>query len=331
MRLVRPLTALSLACAAFSAHAALSASVKREVPVNVLGPYLTGTPVKTSAGCEDPAFDGQNVWIPNNSTNEIWRYDSVSNAQVGAVIKPAGTPAPGPRKFIFDGTYMWALMLNGQLVFKYDTTGKQVATVKLSGVSDQATFDGLAVWASTSVGLDRIDIASNAVKTFVGIPQGVVGVDQNSVWVSAQDLIKYTYDRTKGTLTETARITGYTPATGTSGFAFDGQYLWVNSDMSVGQVYKINTSTNQVIATVNVASGNHGLAFDGQYLWVVCQSSDLIEKIDVRTNQVVDDLQMVTGSNPHDIAFDGKFMWVSASGTVGTTPVGLVYKFFARL
>jgi hypothetical protein len=331
-RFTRLLAGLVLACMAMPAHAVLSASIKREVPVNIIAPYLKNTPIPTAAGPEDPAFDGLQIWIPSYTTNEIWRYDAVSNKPV------AGTqsgPNPikqsaGPRKFIFDGTYMWAFMLNGVTVFKYDTTGKLVSTVKLQGSSDQAAFDGEAIWASTSAGtLERIDVASSSVtNVFPGIPQGVVGVDGQSIWISAgEGLIHYTFDPKLGSLREVLpRIVGLSSATGTSGIAFDGEYLWVNSDMTDGKVYKVNVSTHELVATVNVATGNHGLAFDGQLMWVVCTGSDVVEKIDVKLNQVVGEIQMPALSYAHDIVFDGKFMWVSASGSTA----GLVYKYFAR-
>jgi DNA-binding beta-propeller fold protein YncE len=113
-------------------------------------------------------------------------------------------------------------------------------------------------------------------------------------------------------------------ANGTNGIAFDGQYIWVLSDMSGDTVYKVDVTTNQIVATVLAYPGVHTLAFDGTLIWVVCTNSDMIVKIDTRTNQIVGTIQLPTGSEAYDIAFDGTHMWVT------TMASGRIHKFVAH-
>jgi hypothetical protein len=312
------LAAVALACVA---SAALANSINlRGTPIDLTQPQI-GVSYP-----EDPAIAGGSVWVPDSSDNAIARFSLVNAKQVGATIHPDGNP--GPRKIIDDGAgSVWVFMLDGNYVFQYDTAkGTLLSRVALEGQSDVAAFGGGYIWAATqnSAGqarLDRIDPATGAVQGFDVPDYGAVGFDGRNVWISGYSAL-YKFDPSTGTVVAT--ITGLAGATGTSGITFDGTYLWVNSDMGVGQVYQVDPVAAAVKATVNVYDGVHGSAFDGSLLWVVCSSTDSIAQIDVRTSTLVNAIQMPAGSYPHDIAFDGTYMWVSANGT------GKLHKYFAH-
>lgn len=324
VRVVRALTGVALACALSPAHA-LTQTIKREVPLNIPGVAQKGTPIRLAgAYWEDAAFDGTQVWVPDRGNNQVLRFDIASNKQVGQAI-----PMPsGPRKVIFDGTYVWIMVLGDPKIYRYTTAGVASGSASLPGTSDQGIFDGDYIWAvaySNEAGttLNKVDVKTRAVTTYSDFPGGVIGFDGRNVWIST-DQVLYKYD-VSGALTGAppvlaGTINGLTGATGTSGITFDGEFLWVNSDMGTQQVYKIDVNANTVVETKDVYPGVHGSAFDGNLLWVVC--SDAVVKIDVHTNAIVGVVQLPPESYAHDIVFDGKFMWVTAGE--------YVYKYFAH-
>jgi hypothetical protein len=315
MRPTHLLLALVLAATAPAAHA--NPTVKASVP--------------DPGYVEDLAFDGKHVWVVNRGdTSTVQRIDAASakipkdtNGSTGNIQMPGN---PGPRKPIFDGSAVWVLTL-GPTVYKYDLSGNLLTTVDFlgGGYADVGVFDGTFLWASTDTGfLEKIDVATNTVvsSTDIGM-QGAVGFDGRYVWVASDwaGLVKFD----PATSTVVFRDDTFDGPTGTSGLTFDGQYMWIDSTMGNALVRKIDVDTGAVLATVPVYPGVHASAFDGALLWVACTDSSAVVKIDVKTEQVVDVIELPAGSDLHDITFDGKYMWVSAPGNGGS-----VYKLLAR-
>jgi YVTN family beta-propeller protein len=89
---------------------------------------------------------------------------------------------------------------------------------------------------------------------------------------------------------------------------------------------QFDISSNQILATITTNPDPRNIAFDGTYLWVSASASDVIMKVDPRTNSIIDTIQLPAGSGPYDVVFDGTHMWVDAQ-----TPVpGLIYKYLVR-
>jgi DNA-binding beta-propeller fold protein YncE len=227
---------------------------------------------------------------------------------------------PSPRKPVFDGTNMWVTVLNEGKVYKYD----------------RAAFDGHFLWLSASNGhLERIDTSTGAARTSppaIAPRQGTVAFDGKYVWVSNDLDGTVRYD--PGTGQVRSYFLGAPNAiegpTSTSGISFDGKYLWINSGGNTSLAQKVDPASGVVVASIDLKRLGCAFltanAFDGSLLWAVCRESSQIVKIDVKTNQVVETVQIAADAFPHDIAFDGKYMWVSAAGTPYR-----VYKYFVKL
>lgn len=97
--------------------------------------------------------------------------------------------------------------------------------------------------------------------------------------------------------------------------------VWVANGSS--GIYRIDPTTNQIVATVSVASG--GLSFGGGYLWSTSPTSDLLVKIDPATNAGVSTTSV--GDYPLGCVYSDGLVWVSnnqsdtVSGVVASTGV----------
>lgn len=321
-KLVRPLAAAVVACVALSAHA-LTATIKREVPLLFPGVYLKNTPIPVAAGAESIAYDGLQVWVANRLAGTVQRFDAVNNTLKGTI-----TLSGGPRKLVFDGTYVWVFTMNDGKAWKYSASGALQGgfPITIPGYYDGgAAFDGDFIWVPTTQNsqeyLTQINVTTRVVTNFP-VPMGLhsVAFDGKDVWVSGGDGTSKVSGTSGQVLFSDPALAG---PDGTNGLAFDGQYMWIASIMALDTVTKVDVTTNQVVATVTTYPGVHTLAFDGTLLWVLCTTSDTIAKIDTRTNLIVGTVQMPTGTMAYDIAFDGTHMWASGQN-------GLIYKFLAH-
>jgi hypothetical protein len=321
-RLLIAITVVAM-LAASPAHA-ITATIKRENPLLVQTAYLKGTPVLTPINARGMTFDGLNVWVAFGDAGQVLRWDDASNKLMGTLTY-SGTPTPFPNQLVFDGTYVWVFMMNGNKVYKYASNGALQANfpISLNGSATWgAAFDGDFIWVSTDYAggaLERINVSTRAITAFnVGF-QGAVGFDGRDLWVAV----------TGG---GTAKVDGQTGAvivrdaspgpSSVGGVTFDGQSVWITSN-DEDVVRKWDPTTNTVLATVTTYDGPRNTAFDGTYLWVVCKYASTIVKIDVRTDQIADTILLPAGSKPYNISFDGNYMWVSDDN-------GKMYKYLVR-
>jgi len=319
-KLYKPIAAAAAACVALSAHA-LTATIKREVPLLFPGVYLKNTPIPVAPGIESMAYDGLQIWVANTVTNTIQRFDAVNGSLKGTI----NYTGPGAvRKLVFDGTYVWAFTRADTKAYKYSSSGALQSgfPITLPGAVQGAAFDGDFIWAATDAGLSRINVTNRAVTNFPVTLYGSVAFDGKDVWVTKA------WEGTTKVSGTTGQVLFHDPELGgpdgTNGIAFDGQYMWIASPMQGDTVSKVDITTNQVVATVTTYPGVHSFAFDGTLMWVVCTYSDTIAKIDTRTNQIVGTVQLPAGTDAYDIAFDGTHMWVSGQDS------GRIFKFLAH-
>ena len=70
------------------------------------------------------------------------------------------------------------------------------------------------------------------------------------------------------------------PASGPTGLAFDGKYLW-HCDYAVATIYQLGLTGKVIKSFASPAAGPAGLAFDGKYLWHCDQNVAIIYQIAV--------------------------------------------------
>jgi hypothetical protein len=63
---------------------------------------------------------------------------------------------------------------------------------------------------------------------------------------------------------------------------------------------QFDISSNQILATITTNPDPRNIAFDGTYLWVSASASDVIMKVDPRTNSIIDTIQLPAGSGPYE-------------------------------
>lgn len=100
-----------------------------------------------------------------------------------------------------------------------------------------------------------------------------------------------------------------------SSVAFDGEFIWVvvpssiSDPDTINRLYKIDRTTNTVVATVPVGDDPRDVVFDGTNLWVSNNVDGTVSKVDSVTAAVV---RVVTvGGGPNGMASDGSSVWVA--------------------
>ncbi len=293
-----------------------------------LGTSATSIPVgpgyPRGSGQRGMAFDGNNVWVVNNSWdgNSISKIDTRTNAVVATT-----TLGTNPYGAAFDGTYLWVGNFSDNNLSKIDVrTNAVVATVPVSYGPRFLAFDGRYLWVTldSSIGsVEKVDVISNQVvaTTTVETYPTAITFDGSYVWVatfSSGNLNKVDI-RTNAVVAMVAIGDGHDYGS----IFFDGSAIWVAMDDGTANVVKkVDPKANAVVATIPVGPNPNGLAYDGEYVWVANNGSNYVSKIDPRTNAVV--ATSTVGLNPGNLMFDGVNMWVVnyGSNTVTKLPTG---------
>jgi hypothetical protein len=336
-KLTRLLAVTLLVCTAFSAYA-VNATIKRELPLWYSGIYLRNTPMLGLApGLETLAFDGLQMWTVNRDAATVQRWDPVNNGTNGPAISVPGIN--GPRRAVFDGTYMWVFPLGTGKAYKYDTSGKLVSgfPITIPGGVEGAVFDGDSIWASTAgshgyYSLTRINVTSKVVTEFStatpsapGGVQGAVVFDGQYLWVGRSGLGLVQIDvKTGGVVWSDGTIDG---GNGVDSLAFDGEFLWIAAQDS-NLVMKMDPSSHAIVRTFSVVDP-HAVAYDGSLIWAAGRSSSIVSKIDPRTEQFVESISVAPNTYPSNLAYDGTHMWLTCNGN-GNANSGAIYKFLAH-
>ncbi|MCK4301631.1 MAG: transglutaminase, partial [candidate division Zixibacteria bacterium] len=160
----------------------------------------------------------------------------------GSVVDSLQTPGYVVRGITSDGTRLWCVDAEEQLIYAVDPKTRVVVKTIFCPVSRPRglAWDGNYLWICDD-GADKIhQISSEDGTTIVSLPA---------------------------------------PTSHPCGLAFDGTYLWV-SDRYKDEIYMVSPESGDVIITVP-SPGPHcwGLAFDGEHLWNVDYQTDRIYKL----------------------------------------------------
>ena len=154
-----------------------------------LGTYPVATNLRALA------FDGTNVWALSGLYGEDITLSKVRATDGSVVAKYSYEPLAGQAQdLLFDGTYIWVLLLNpsqGSLMKIVPSDGNVVAT-RTVGQSDRFLFDGSSIWISSSGGqymsIAKIrisDLATACGAAFYAMwTTGGIAFDGTHVWVA---------------------------------------------------------------------------------------------------------------------------------------------------
>jgi DNA-binding beta-propeller fold protein YncE len=251
----------------------------------------------------DLAFDGQSspgLWFSNSV--DVRKLDLSS----GTFSSPV-TVGNGPRAMTFGAGSVWVGHINDNTIKRIDPATQTVtATITLAagGRSEQdAIFAAGYAWfcAYGSGRVFKVDPATNTateITNFTRLTTGL-GYDGTKIWV-VDDLTGaiWTIDPSTNAVTKRTATSFFTSSPYL--MAWDGSYMWVGEGTNVK---RIDPATYTVAATVAVGSAAGQMAYMLGYLYVGDDTANVVRKIDVTTDTVVDtydtDLAKVRGGYSH--------------------------------
>jgi len=285
------------------------------------------------------AFDGANVWITDQATNNVTKL-RVSD---GTIL---GTYAVGtsPQGVVFDGANIWvANYLDNTLTKLRAIDGVTLATISLGNSLNPQwlAYDGANIWVTDNFAgkvskvraSDGFVLGSFATSTPYNSNAFPIGIlfDGTNLWIANSSPATVVKLRpVDGTILGTTQIGSGGLCGGASkppcpipyGLAFDGNDIWV-SDKGSNAVTKLSVVDGSILGNFPAGNGPTGLAFDGANIWVADNSSGTITKI--RTSDGATLSTISVGNAPLGIAFDGTNLWVanSVDNTVSEVPAGV--------
>lgn len=168
-------------------------------------------------------------------------------------------------------------------------------------------FSADAAWVAMGPEVVKIDPSSGETQLTVPVEGSYVAVGAGSVWVPSADGALVRIDPVTGTPLASIPID---PEELTDVAASD-QGVWVTSK-PFGGVYRVDPSTNTVVASIKTGRGAHGLVIAESGVWVTNYQAGTVSRIDPATNTVVATIEDV-GSEVGIVAADGA-IWVSSRG-----------------
>ena len=271
-------------------------------------PGISSTSYGVGAQPTGMLFDGNYIWVSNNSSNSVTKL----RPDDGRVL---GTFSTGsyPVGLAFDGTNIWVAN------FGYNGAGN-TATVLSARTGRPAsfspvpvgqgprglTFDGANIWAADSAGGTVTKVRASdglLLGTYtVGPGPECVTFDGANIWVTNRD------DRSLSKIRASdGKLMGTFPVgRAPFGIAFAAGHIWVaNADSNVTEL----NLEGSVLRTVSVGNGASWVAFDGANIWVASQNSHTVTEVQASDGKVLGMFPM--SGNPWGVVFDGANIWVS--------------------
>jgi hypothetical protein len=252
------------------------------------------------------AFDGQNIWVTNQSSNNVTKLRANDGANLGTFA--VGT---GPTGIAFDGTNIWVMNSSSSNLTKLRASdGANLGTIASVSGND-VVFDGANIWVASFNGgmVGRYRASDGASLGFVAAgnsPRGLV-FDGANIWVSNQsDAIVRRLRASDGSLVAGLIPTGTTPMA----MAFDGENIWVVNNTS-NNVTKLRASDGSNLGTFAAGTSPKAIAFDGTNIWITNSTGVVKLRASDGTN-----LGSFAVTGAQGVAFDGANIWVTASANV---------------
>jgi DNA-binding beta-propeller fold protein YncE len=211
------------------------------------------------------------------------------------VIAFVPTPGGGPIELAASDSAIWVENHRTENLSQIDPE-QNVEIARFPNVQahcDIATGAGF-VWvtrAATSI-VSKVDPASGNKVDTVGLRDACgVDADDEDVWVASPGLGKVVRSEA-ATLDERASV-----AVGPNPFwvAIGPEAVWVAGEADGGTLYRINSATNKVVASISVPNPfATGVAVGHGAVWVPARDRHVIYRIDPATNSVAVTIQLPT-------------------------------------
>jgi hypothetical protein len=286
--------------------------------------YPVGTTTSTYTVGTAPdalAFDGVNIWVANESSNNVTVLNAVTGLPTSFSPVAAGT---NPVALAFDGVNMWianASSSNVTVVNALTGTPTGFSPVTAGNAPAGLAFDGTHMWvtnADNAMGRVYVFNVSDGSAAFGPISVGAypqpIAFDGTDMWVGVQNsspdpsLVKIS---TTGTVLGTFYITYQGGSFYPSAIAFDGINMWVSSYNSAF-VIVVNSAGSTVAEYASGTFHSVAIAYDGTDMWVANATSSHVVQLDMQGNILG---TFTVGTSPVALVFDGNNMWVANAGS----------------
>lgn len=243
-------------------------------------------------GCVDiqePVFDYQDVkktelgYIPGDPQDR-YPYVYADEDETRRIVKKTCGEEEGFGEYGFG----WSLAWDGEYLWR-SKHGGACDLVKI----DPETCEIVALFENPGIVQDR-----------------GIAFDGESLWVNDFSTLKvFEIDPQTGKILSSFNIPEM--GSGSSGIAWDGQYLylvdWLKRDQPGAPLYKVDREGNLINIIELEESGGASITFDGQYFWV-SPSGRGIRKFD-KQGKLVGEIY-ATAFGGEAIAHDGEYLWV---------------------
>ncbi|XHR29838.1 MAG: hypothetical protein ACFUZC_04640 [Chthoniobacteraceae bacterium] len=254
-------------------------------------------------------FDGANIWVTNNGSNNVTKITAATGAVVGTYS--VGTAPVG---ICFDGTNIWVANSGSNNVTKLTASnGAAVGTYTVGTSPQYLCYDSTNIWVTNagSNNVMRLTASTGAIAgTYVtdSNPAGVC-FDGTNIWVAncnytTQSLSKFVAATGDLVGTYSYKYNVNSPL----GICFDGTNIWTANSGSFG--------VSKIVANTATFTGEYytdndppyWICFDGTYIWVTYQGGT-IRKLSLTNAAVLG--RYKAGNGPRGICFDGTYLWVA--------------------
>ena len=220
------------------------------------------------------------VWVADFDDGTLFRIDPTTNTVLQTTSghgSPTGVAVAGNVVFLANG------FVDGAVQEIDAGTGIVNRVVRLGGYPDSPAL------AATGAG---------AVWVANGPDRSVVRIDL----VTGAEIARIPLPARADELHSGAHFTG---------IAADGDAVWIASGELGGTLFRVDTATNKLVATIGLGDGSHAIAAGGGAVWVANQLGDSVSRIDPATNRVVKTIEV--GRGPGGIAVGPDGVWVANS------------------
>jgi hypothetical protein len=220
------------------------------------------------------AFDGANIWVANQSSNNVTKL----RANDGSVL---GTYSVGtwPNGIAFDGANIWVTNSSSNNVTKLRASdGSVLGTYSVGTNPCGIAFDGVNIWVANQNTNNLTKLRAND-----GYVLGTYSVGTNPMGVAFDGANIWVTNYGSNSVTKLRPIDGfvlgtYSVGTNPMGVAFDGTNIWV-ANYGSNNAMRLRAADGSVLGTYGVGSGPAGVAFDGANIWVANNNSHTVSKL----------------------------------------------------
>jgi DNA-binding beta-propeller fold protein YncE len=185
-------------------------------------------------------FDGKYLWHTDQNTDLVYILDPRN----GRIVKSFTAPDAQPSGMTFDGVSIWFSGRTAAVIFQMDpTNGRILKTIATTGIDCTGmTYDGKYLLLSdnttdTIIVVDPVkSVISRSLPAIGGtFPRGLAWTGNRILHTNSNTNLIYLLDR-EGRVLKTAP----TPATNTSGMAYDGNASFWVANFTNNLIYQLS-------------------------------------------------------------------------------------------